>query len=141
MSSWTTLLEASHCSEDFTKEIAVIVSQSGLQQQRLTNLHFFSLSADPVTNAIKTRRHDSDHILTLLKGVLKERDEGQLSGPYQAPPSWEVEMSPLPPHYQQERDRATALVRWNCPEAAASAAFAFVTENDDVMVRLATVSP
>ena len=74
------------------------------------------------------RRHDSDRSLALLEVVLQERGEAQLSGPYQAPPSWEVQMSFLP--FQHERDRATPLPRWSFPEAAASVAFAIVTDND-----------
>ena len=51
------------------------------------------------------RRHDSDPSLALLEVVLQERGEAELSGPYQAPPSWEVYTSFLP--FQHERDRAT----------------------------------
>ena len=71
---------------------------------------------------------DSDPSLALLEVVLQERDEAQLSSPYQAPPSWKSTC--LLCQFQHERDRATPLPRWSFPEAAASVAFAIVTDND-----------
>ena len=89
MSSWTTLLYHGECWDRQPEWSPAIASEKSA---------FFTLNADHVTNAIKTRRHDSDH------------GEGKLSGPYQALPSWEVETSPLPPQFQEERYRATLFL-------------------------------
>ena len=88
-----TLLERFHQGECWDRQPGWSLARA------LDKSSFFTPNVDHVTNAIKRRRHDSDHGLTLLESVLKERDEGKLSGPYQAPPSWEVEMSPLLPQF------------------------------------------
>ena len=59
------------------------------------------------------------------------KNEVRLSSQVRIRPRLRGKSTCLHRQFQHERDRATPLPRWSFPEAAASVAFAIVTENDD----------
>ena len=85
---------------------------------------FFTLNADHVTNAIKT----ATPVWHFSKSFCK--NEMRLSSHLRIRLRLRGKSTCLLYQFQHERDRATPLPRWSFPEAAASVAFAIVTDND-----------
>ena len=103
--------------------------------QPLSRAEFLSRNLEYVQDSFRTRRPDT-HSHTLLQGVLKERDEGKISGPFAAPPHWNVRTVPLPPHLRSSVDVSQPLLPWDRPQAAAAVAFAIVTEGSQGEVKV-----
>ena len=96
----------------------------------LTMPSFLQKNAEHVKHAVHHRRPDQ-HVHAIMETLLRERSEGKVSGPYQAPAHWGFQSVPLPAKWRQHVDLVQPLLPWVHQSAAASVAFAIVTEGKE----------
>ena len=87
--------------------------------------HCLGPSSSPRTSSTSRTLSARDTHSHSLQGVLKERDEGKISGPLAAPTHWNVSTVHFPPHLR-------TFPPWDRPQAATAVAFATVTEGSQV---------
>ena len=88
-----------------------------------------------IREAFKTRKPD-EYAGKMLETLLTEREEGKVSGPYEAPVHWCGVTVPLPPVLRQPPDHVMPIHQLKAGQTAAALAFAIVFEASDGGVKV-----